>query len=86
MPLDDVIIIGGGISGMATAASLCRRGVTNILILEKASALRPVGAAIGLFPNGLAALGQISPATLARVLSSAIRMNKNVSTPMAAQS
>lgn len=78
MSLYDVIIIGGGIAGLATAASLQRRGVANILILEKASALRPVGAAIGLFPHGLAALEQVSPDAFKRVIAAAIPMKKNV--------
>lgn len=78
MSLYDVIIIGGGIAGLATAAALRRRGVANVLILERASALRPVGAAIGLFPHGLAALEQVSPAALDGVISSAIPIKTSV--------
>jgi 2-polyprenyl-6-methoxyphenol hydroxylase-like FAD-dependent oxidoreductase len=64
----DVVIIGGGLVGMATAVALAHRGgISNIQILEKASSLRPIGAAIGLYPNGLAALEYISPQVATQV-------------------
>jgi 2-polyprenyl-6-methoxyphenol hydroxylase-like FAD-dependent oxidoreductase len=50
---------------MATAVALRSRGIASVRIYEKAQALRPVGAAIGLYPNGLAALQYISPSILA---------------------
>ena len=63
-PDHDVIIIGGGIVGNACALALSNRikvgEKINIKILEKASSLRPVGAAIGLQGNGLASLEGIS--------------------------
>ena len=31
----DIIIIGGGVNGVATAYNLARRGVTNVVVLEK---------------------------------------------------
>eukprot|EP00566_Odontella_aurita_P011489 CAMPEP_0113530894 /NCGR_PEP_ID=MMETSP0015_2-20120614/3199_1 /TAXON_ID=2838 /ORGANISM="Odontella" /LENGTH=395 /DNA_ID=CAMNT_0000429679 /DNA_START=325 /DNA_END=1513 /DNA_ORIENTATION=+ /assembly_acc=CAM_ASM_000160 len=46
---------------MATGVALVERGVSSIQVLEQAHALRRVGAAIGLYPNGLAALEYISP-------------------------
>ena len=60
----DVIIVGGGLVGMATGVALVERGVSSIQIYEQAQQLRKVGAAIGLYPNGLAALGYISPSIL----------------------
>mmetsp|Transcript_23214 Transcript_23214/g.68625 ORF Transcript_23214/g.68625 Transcript_23214/m.68625 type:complete len:421 (-) Transcript_23214:369-1631(-) len=68
----DVVIVGAGIAGMACGVALARRGVRRIRIVEKARALRPVGAAIGLFPNGLEALRLISPRVHDRVVASAI--------------
>jgi sarcosine oxidase subunit beta len=34
-PRADVVIVGGGIMGLALAAELCRRGVTDVLVLER---------------------------------------------------
>jgi 2-polyprenyl-6-methoxyphenol hydroxylase-like FAD-dependent oxidoreductase len=68
----DVIIIGGGIVGMACAVALSRKGVKRIKIYEKALSLQPVGAAIGLFPNGLAALEAISSDVCQKVKSSSV--------------
>jgi salicylate hydroxylase len=52
---------------VATAAALHQRGVKNIAVFEKALSLEPVGAAIGLFPNGLRALQAISPTAHTKV-------------------
>ena len=62
----DVIIVGGGLTGMATAVALQNRiqknsSSFNVTIYEQAKALRKIGAAIGLYPNGLAALEYIDP-------------------------
>jgi len=45
-----IVIIGGGIGGLALGASLHKRGIT-CSIYERAGELRDVGAAIGLWPN-----------------------------------
>jgi salicylate hydroxylase len=66
----DVVIIGGGLVGMATAVPLAHRGgigLSKIQIYERASSLRPIGAAIGLYPNGLTALEYISPQVATQV-------------------
>jgi len=52
---------------MACAAALARKGVKRIKIYERAQTLQKVGAAIGLFPNGLAALEAISPTVTEKV-------------------
>ncbi|MEV6051806.1 FAD-dependent monooxygenase [Streptomyces sp. NPDC052107] len=49
------IVIGGGIGGLAAAAAL-HRGGWDVTVLERASSLEPVGAAISLAPNALRAL------------------------------
>ncbi|PIA47752.1 hypothetical protein AQUCO_01400390v1 [Aquilegia coerulea] len=51
----DVVIIGGGIAGLATALALKRIGIQS-LVLEKSSDLRTTGAALSLFPNAWLAL------------------------------
>mmetsp|Transcript_21319 Transcript_21319/g.59328 ORF Transcript_21319/g.59328 Transcript_21319/m.59328 type:complete len:446 (+) Transcript_21319:125-1462(+) len=66
LPCDsDVIVIGGGLVGAATGVALSRRAAaTSCTIYEQAGALKTVGAAIGLYPNGLSALEYISPSVL----------------------
>ncbi|MFC9929078.1 FAD-dependent monooxygenase [Streptomyces sp. NPDC127190] len=49
------VVIGGGIGGLTAAAALHRRG-WQVTVLERARSLEPVGAAISLAPNALAAL------------------------------
>ena len=57
----DVVIVGGGLVGTATAVALHRQGVKNIKVFEKSAGRKRIGAAIGLYPNGMAALGYIHP-------------------------
>lgn len=52
---EDVVIVGGGISGLATALALKRVGI-SALVLERSDRLRDTGAAISLFPNAWFAL------------------------------
>lgn len=54
----DVIIVGGGIGGLALAAGLQRRGA-KVVIIEQAPALREVGAGISLWPNATRALERL---------------------------
>lgn len=51
----EVVIVGGGIAGLATALALQRTGVKS-LVLERADALRAAGAALSLFSNAWRAL------------------------------
>ena len=60
-------MICGGLVGTATGAALSQRGI-SCQIYEQAQTLRKVGAAIGLYPNGLSALDYIAPTVLEKVL------------------
>lgn len=53
--VEDVVIVGAGIAGLATAIALKRVGVRS-LILEKSETLRSTGAALTLTPNAWLAL------------------------------
>ncbi|KAK9286187.1 hypothetical protein L1049_014570 [Liquidambar formosana] len=52
---EEVVIVGAGIAGLATAIALKRVGV-RALVLEKSDGLRTTGAALGLSPNAWLAL------------------------------
>lgn len=56
-----ILIVGGGIGGLATAASLAHLGITDFLILEQATELKELGAGVQMAPNAsrvLQALGR----------------------------
>ncbi|MEU2157045.1 FAD-dependent monooxygenase [Streptomyces sp. NPDC019396] len=62
------IVIGGGIGGLTAAVGLHQRG-WNVTVLERATALAPVGAGIGLAPNSQRALDVIGLGDQVRALS-----------------
>ncbi|KAL3564761.1 hypothetical protein D5086_032807 [Populus alba] len=53
--MEDVVIVGAGIAGLATAVALKRVGV-RALVLEKSKGLRSTGTALTLTPNAWLAL------------------------------
>ncbi len=55
MGLNNAIVVGAGIGGLAVAIALARRGVA-VTVLERAPAIREVGAGLQVSPNGLAVL------------------------------
>ncbi|KAB1210206.1 3-hydroxybenzoate 6-hydroxylase 1 [Morella rubra] len=57
----DVVIVGAGVAGLATAVALKRLGV-RALVLEKAEGLRTTGSALGLSPNAWFALDALGKA------------------------
>jgi salicylate hydroxylase len=56
-----ISIIGGGIGGLAAAAALLKKGF-KVQVYERARGLRPIGAGLTLYPNGLNSLEAINPA------------------------
>ncbi|NJK52774.1 MAG: FAD-dependent monooxygenase [Leptolyngbyaceae cyanobacterium SU_3_3] len=52
----DVLIVGAGPVGLATAIGLRKRGITNILVIDQAREFRKVGQGLDLLPNGLRAI------------------------------
>ncbi|MFD1511271.1 FAD-dependent monooxygenase [Lacimonas salitolerans] len=50
-----VLVIGGGIGGLASACALAQRGA-DVTVMEQAPAINEVGAGIQISPNGLAVL------------------------------
>ena len=55
----DVLIVGAGPVGLATAIALRQRGINNILVIDRARSFRQVGQVIDILPNGLKALKYI---------------------------
>ncbi|XP_066321861.1 monooxygenase 1-like isoform X2 [Miscanthus floridulus] len=56
-----IVIVGGGICGLATALALHRKGIAS-LVLEKSTSLRADGAGIGVHANGWRVLEQLGVA------------------------
>jgi 2-polyprenyl-6-methoxyphenol hydroxylase-like FAD-dependent oxidoreductase len=75
----DIIIIGGGIAGHACAAAILNHiPHLKVKLFEKAKAMFPAGAALGLFSNGLSSLKVISVDAWERVVSSSIKCERMV--------
>ncbi|KAL5753934.1 hypothetical protein ACOSP7_022154 [Xanthoceras sorbifolium] len=55
MAEEEVVIVGAGIAGLATAVALKRLGI-RALVLERSEGLRATGASLTLFPNAWLAL------------------------------
>ncbi|MBM7665375.1 salicylate hydroxylase [Solibacillus kalamii] len=57
--ISDVIVVGGGIGGLATALSIVQRTDKTVAVLEQAPAFGEIGAGIQLAPNALHVLDQL---------------------------
>ena len=62
-----ILIIGGGIGGLASALALSRLGIPT-LVIEQADEFREVGAGIQVGPNGFRALDRLGVLAQAREL------------------
>ncbi|EKU98909.1 2-polyprenyl-6-methoxyphenol hydroxylase-like oxidoreductase [Leptolyngbya sp. PCC 7375] len=57
--LYDVLVVGAGPVGLATAIALYQRGITNILVIDQTHGFSRVGQVVDILPNGLKALKYI---------------------------
>lgn len=57
----DVVVVGAGPIGLATAIGLRKRGIENILVIDQTRAFRQIGQTLDLLPNGLKALKYLDP-------------------------
>lgn len=55
----DIAIIGAGIAGLTAAIALRKHPLVNVVVYDKASVLREIGASIALGPNGLRTLQRL---------------------------
>ena len=75
--IQNVIVIGAGIGGLAVALALRKQGF-DVQVYEKAQQLLPVGAGLTLFPNGLNTLEKVAPGIVQSLLdtgSSTVQVN-----------
>ncbi|KAG5520824.1 hypothetical protein RHGRI_033406 [Rhododendron griersonianum] len=70
----EIVIVGAGICGLATALALHRKGVRSI-VLERSETLRASGAGIGIWANGWRALEQLGVASDLRKTAVPIQRN-----------
>ncbi|MBC1221967.1 FAD-dependent monooxygenase [Nostoc sp. UCD121] len=57
----DVVVIGAGPIGLATAIGLRKCGIENVLVIDQTRAFRQIGQTLDLLPNGLKALKYLDP-------------------------
>ncbi len=77
MKIYDVVIVGAGPVGLATAIGLYARGIKNILVIDRTRAFRRVGQNIDLLPNGLKALKYIDLNTYEAVKEAGFKQPKS---------
>ncbi|ONK57779.1 uncharacterized protein A4U43_C09F4010 [Asparagus officinalis] len=68
---EDIVIVGAGISGLATALALQRKGIRSI-VLERSETLRATGAGISIYLNGWHALDHLGVGNQLRAKSTPI--------------
>jgi 2-polyprenyl-6-methoxyphenol hydroxylase-like FAD-dependent oxidoreductase len=73
----DVVIVGSGPIGLATAIGLRKRGIENILVLDQTRAFRPVGQVLDLLPNGLKSLRYLDPHAYEAVKNAALGLSNS---------
>lgn len=77
----DVLIVGAGPVGLATAIGLLKRGITNILVIEQAREFRKVGQVVDILPNGLKAIKYIDPDAYEKIKEVAINVIQPSNSP-----
>lgn len=58
-PKFEVAIVGAGIAGLTAAIALQKHAHINVVLYDKATKLREIGASIALGPNGLRTLQKL---------------------------
>ncbi|KAL1820575.1 hypothetical protein ACET3Z_015444 [Daucus carota] len=74
---EDLVIVGAGICGLATALALHRKGI-RCTVLERSESLRSSGVALTIMPNGWRALHQLDVASILRQSATPILGTKDI--------
>lgn len=69
----DVLIVGAGPVGLASAIALRQRGINNILVIDQARSFRQVGQIVDILPNGLKALKYIDENAYQQIKSTGLK-------------
>ncbi|KAF2284702.1 hypothetical protein GH714_029419 [Hevea brasiliensis] len=75
---EEIVIVGGGICGLATALAFHRKGIRSI-VLEKSETLRTTGVGIIIQSNGWRALDQLGVASMLRNTAIHIQSGNHIS-------
>ncbi len=81
LPCYDVVIVGAGPVGLATAIALYRKGITNLLVIDQTQEFRPVGQVLDLLPNGLKAIRYIDEQTYQAIKQVQLSLNPSPRQP-----
>ncbi|XP_031098815.1 monooxygenase 1-like [Ipomoea triloba] len=73
----EIVIVGGGICGLATALALHRKGLKSI-VLERSKTLRSEGGGIGILPNGWRALDQLGIGSHLRTVALPLQRGRDI--------
>ncbi|KAL8167130.1 hypothetical protein V2J09_008629 [Rumex salicifolius] len=75
---EDIVIVGAGISGLAIALALHRKGIRSV-VLERAESIRITGVNITIYTNGWLALEQLGVASHLRSTAVRIHLRRDIS-------
>ncbi|MDZ7954988.1 MAG: FAD-dependent monooxygenase [Nostoc sp. DedQUE09] len=70
----DVVILGAGPVGLATAIGLHKHGIENVLVIDQTRTFRQVGHGLDLLPNGLKALKCLDSNAYEEVRKTSVRL------------
>ena len=73
----DVLIVGAGPVGLATAIGLQKRGISNILVIDQTREFRKVGQGLDLLPNGLRAIKYIDSNAYDKITENALNSSQS---------
>ncbi|MGL5881007.1 MAG: FAD-dependent oxidoreductase [Xenococcaceae cyanobacterium] len=72
----DVLIVGAGPVGLATAIALRKRGIDNILVIDRTQSFRRVGQVVDILPNGLKAIKYMDDRAYKKLLQTKLNLLK----------
>ncbi|KAM7212152.1 hypothetical protein V8F06_012477 [Rhypophila decipiens] len=76
-PVIDIVIVGGGISGLALAAGLCKKPHLSVRVYEGAPGYKDIGAGLALHKNAIGAMSLIGPEVLKAYLDNASNIGED---------